>query len=153
VHSPKKAVIFSAVIPGAGQVYNHIAMPKGQKKAFWKVPIIYAGLGTATYFLIKNQQTQLSLRKEYEYRLLGQVVDPKWELYDISAIDYLYNKYLNWRDLSILGFGAVYLIQIVDAGIEAHFVNFDISEDLSMSIKPAYFGRNTVGIGLSFNFR
>lgn len=153
VHSPKKAVIYSAILPGAGQVYNHIAMPKGQKKAYWKVPLIYAGLGTMTYFLISNQKTQLSLRKEYEYRLNGLVVDPKWELYDVGAIDILYNQYLNWRDFSILGLGAVYLIQIVDAGIEAHFVKFDISEDLSLAIEPAYFGRNTAGLNLRFNFR
>ncbi len=153
VHSPKKAVIYSAILPGAGQVYNHLAMPKGQKKAAWKVPLIYAGLGTMTYFLISNQKTQLSLRKEYEYRLDGLVVDPKWALYDDGAIDILYNQYLNWRDLSILGIGAVYFIQIVDAGIEAHFVKFDISEDLSLAIEPAYFGRNTAGLNLRFNFR
>ena len=153
VHSPKKAVIYSAILPGAGQVYNHIAMPKGQKKAYWKVPLIYAGLGTMNYFLISNQKTQLSLRKEYEYRLDGLVVDPTWELYDDSAIDILYNQYLNWRDFSILGLGAVYLFQIVDAGIEAHFVKFDISEDLSLAIEPAYFGRNTGGLNLRFNFR
>ncbi len=154
VHSPKKAVIYSAILPGAGQVYNHIAMPKGQKKAFWKVPLIYAGLGTMTYFLISNQKTQLSLRKEYEYRIdYGITVDPQWELYDESAIDLLYNQYLNRRDLNILGLGAIYLIQLVDAGIEAHFVKFDISEDLSLAIQPAYFGQNAAGINLRFNFR
>ena len=153
VHSPKKAVIYSAILPGAGQVYNHIAMPKGQKKAYWKVPLIYAGLGTMTYFLISNQNTQLSLRKEYENRLNGLVVDPQWELYDKSAIDFLYNQYLNRRDLNILGLGAIYLIQLVDAGIEAHFVKFDISEDLSLAIQPAYFGQNAAGINLRFNFR
>lgn len=154
VHSPKKAVIYSAILPGAGQVYNHIAMPKGQKKAFWKVPLIYAGLGTMTYFLISNQQTQRSLRKEYEYRIdNGLSSDPQWELYDVNAIDLLYNQYLNRRDLNILGLGAIYLIQLVDAGIEAHFVNFDISEDLTMAIQPVYFGSNAAGINLRFNFR
>ena len=53
-HSVRKAAIFSAVLPGAGQVYNHLAMPKGQKKAYWKVPIIYAGLGATGYFALKN---------------------------------------------------------------------------------------------------
>ena len=54
VHSVKLATIFSAVLPGAGQVYNHMAMPKGQKKAIWKVPLIYAGLGVTGYFAFKN---------------------------------------------------------------------------------------------------
>lgn len=153
-HSPKKAIIYSAIIPGAGQVYNHIAMPKGKKKAFWKVPLIYAGLGATGYFLIKNQTTQVSLRKEYEYRQLNEMsLDPKWEPYDNEGVLTLYNQYLDRRDLSILGFSAVYLIQLIDAGIEAHFVDFDISEDLSLSFEPAYFGKNTIGMGLTLNFR
>lgn len=153
-HSPRKAIIFSAVVPGAGQVYNHIAMPKGKKKAFWKVPLIYAGLGATGYFLIKNQTTQVSLRNEYEYRMLNETtLDPKWEPYDNQGVLTLYNQYLDRRDLSILGFSAVYLIQLIDAGIEAHFVDFDISEDLSLSLEPAYFGKNTIGMGVTLNFR
>lgn len=153
LHSPKKAVILSAVLPGAGQVYNHLAMPKGKKKAFWKVPLIYAGLGATGFFLINNQLTQLSLKQEYINREKGNPLDPKWQEYDIQGVETLYNQYLDARDLSILAFSAVYLLQVVDAGIEAHFAHFDISEDLSMAIKPAYFGKNTVGLRLSFNFR
>ena len=67
-HSVRKAIILSAVVPGAGQIYNHMAMPKGKKKAFWKVPLIYGGLGAAGYFLVTNQQEQLSLKREYTYR-------------------------------------------------------------------------------------
>lgn len=153
IHSPKRAVILSAVLPGAGQVYNHIAMPKGKKKAFWKVPLIYGGLGVAGYFLVSNQITQLSLKEEYTNRQLGNALNPEWELYDDPGVLTLYNQHLDWRDLSILGLAAVYILQVVDAGIEAHFVNFDISEDLSLAIKPAYMGNNTVGMSLNFNFR
>lgn len=153
VHSPKKAVILSAVLPGAGQIYNHLAMPKGKKKAFWKVPLIYAGLGATGYFLVSNQLTQKSLKQEYTNRINGNALNSRWELYDDQGVLTLYNQYLDWRDLSILGFGAVYLIQVIDAGIEAHFVNFDISEDLALAIEPAYFGQNTVGLKLNFNFR
>jgi hypothetical protein len=152
VHSPKKAVIFSAVIPGAGQLYNHIAMPKGKKKAFWKVPLIYGALGTTGYFLIKNQSLKNSLKTEYSNRKNGGVLDDKWSAYDETGVLTLYNQRLDWRDLSILGVGAVYLIQVIDAGIEAHFVHFDISQDLSLAIEPAYFGQNTVGLKFNFNF-
>lgn len=152
-HSPKKAVIFSAVLPGAGQVYNHLAMPKGKKKAFWKVPLIYAGLGATGFFLINNQLTQLSLKQEYTNRENGNALDPKWQEYDIQGVETLYNQYLDARDLSILAFSAVYLLQVIDAGIEAHFVHFDISEDLSLAIKPTYLGKNTLGMRLCFNFR
>ena len=55
-HSVKKATIYSAVIPGAGQVYNHLAMRKGKKKAFWKVPLIYTGLAGTGYLVMQNNQ-------------------------------------------------------------------------------------------------
>lgn len=153
-HSIRKAIILSAVVPGAGQVYNHMAMPKGKKKAFWKVPLIYAGLGTAGYFLISNQQQQLSLKREYTYRQdYGVPNDPNWIAYDDYGVLTLYNQYLNWRDMSILAVGAVYLLQLADAGIEAHFVNFDVSEDLSISLKPRLLNASAPGIGVSFNFR
>lgn len=153
VHSPKKAVIYSAIVPGAGQIYNHIAMPKGKKKAYWKVPLIYAGIGATGYFLVTNQSTQKALKADYTNRINGGIPDPRWQQYDDQGILTLYNQYLDWRDLSILGMGAVYLLQVVDAGIEAHFVEFDISEDLSLAIQPAYFGSNTAGISFNFKFR
>ena len=52
----KKVMIYSALLPGAGQVYNHLAMPKGKKKAFWKVPLIYAGLAGTGYLVLQNNQ-------------------------------------------------------------------------------------------------
>ena len=153
VHSVKKAVILSAVIPGAGQIYNHTAMPKGKKKAFWKVPLIYAGLGATGYFLISNQQTQKELKQEYQSRLDTGSGSDKWSAYDDLGILTLYDQYLDWRDLSILGLAGVYLIQLVDAGVEAHFVNFDVSEDLSMSIEPTLMNNFTGGIKVKLKFR
>jgi hypothetical protein len=152
-HSVKKAMILSAVVPGSGQIYNHRAMPKGQKKAFWKVPLIYAGLGATGYFLITNQLTQKALKTEYTNRIDGNTTDPQWELYDDQGILTLYNQYLDMRDLSILGFSAVYAFQIADAGIEAHFVRFDISKDLSLQIRPSILYNGQAGINASFNFR
>lgn len=152
-HSVKKALILSAVVPGAGQIYNHLAMPKGKKKAFWKVPLIYAGLGASTFMLVKNQQFQRSLKTEYTNRQNGNATNPEWEQYDDEGVLTLYNQYLDRRDLSILAVGAVYLFQLADAGIEAHFVRFDISKDLSLQIEPTILGISQVGIKASFNFR
>lgn len=160
-HSIKKAVIFSAVVPGAGQIYNHIGMPKGQKKAFWKVPLIYAGLGTSSYFLIRNQLEQRIFRKEYENRQYGSYIDgsdPDFvglnlDIYDDAGILTIYNQYLDWRDLSILAVGAVYLIQLIDAGVEAHFVDFDVSEDLSFTVDPVVLANYTPGLSFRLNFR
>lgn len=157
-HSIRRAILYSAVVPGAGQVYNHIAMPKGKKKAFWKVPLIYAALGTTSYFLVSNQREQRRLKREYLYR--QDPTNPDYatyhytevEPYDDAGILTLYNQYLTWRDLSILAVGAVYVLQLVDAGVEAHFVSFDVSEDLSLTLNPVMMSARAPGLSLSLNF-
>jgi hypothetical protein len=151
MHSPKKAVIFSAVLPGAGQVYNHLAMPKGKKKAFWKVPLIYGGLAATGYFLVQNQSIQKELKQEYTNRMNGGVPDVRWEQFDDDGILTLFRQYQTQRDLSILGVGLVYVLQVVDAGVEAHFVDFDISEDLSIQLRPTILSTRTVGLSLKLD--
>ncbi len=155
-HSIRRAILYSAVVPGAGQVYNHLAMPKGKKKAFWKVPLIYAGLGTTTYFLVNNQREQKRYRQEYSDRQSPNYINGtnfyESEAYDDAGILTLYNQYLNWRDLSILAVGAVYILQLADAGVEAHFVDFDVSEDLSISVDPVIVAARTPGVSLRLNF-
>ncbi len=152
-HSIKTAVLLSAALPGAGQVYNHLAMPKGKKKAFWKVPLIYAGLGATTYFLINNQQLQKSLRTEYTLRLDGQLGDPEWSSYDDQGVLQLYEQSIRRRDLMILAVGVVYLLQVVDAGVEAHFVSFDVSPDLTLHLDPVMMDYRTAGLKLSLGIR
>ncbi|MCH2225564.1 MAG: DUF5683 domain-containing protein [Crocinitomicaceae bacterium] len=160
-HSIRNALLFSAIIPGAGQIYNHVAMPKGQKKAFWKFPLIYGALGTSGYFLIRNETLQRKYRREYSNRQFSSYVngsdstllDLNLGIYDDAGILTIYNQYLDWRDLSILAVGAVYLIQLIDAGVEAHFVSFDISEDLSLTVDPVVLTNYTPGFSFQLNFR
>lgn len=159
-HSPLKAALFSAVIPGAGQVYNTIARKK-PKNAIWKVPLIYAGLGTTGYFMIANQLKQKSIKKEYLFREstnFTQIGENKWSQYDASSLISLHEKYLNQRDLFILGMGIVYLLQVADAAVEAHFVKFDVSEDLTLQFRPAFIPTQTnqqptIGLKLALNFK
>jgi hypothetical protein len=151
-HSVRKAVILSACVPGAGQIYNHIAMPKGKKKAFWKVPLIYAGLGASTYFLISNQLEANLLKEEYLRRDEGIIGDNKWQNFEQSALLTFYDQHQTWRDLSILAVAGVYVLQIIDAGVEAHFVSFDISEDLSLKFEPTLLNYRTAGLRMRFNF-
>lgn len=152
-HSVRKAVIYSAVLPGLGQIYNHAAMPKGRKKAFWKVPLIYGALGASGYFLISNELTKNELKQEYLNRTEQGLYSTEWIQYDDQAILTLYNQHLTRRDLSILAVAGVYILQVIDAGVEAHFVNFDISEDLSMRIQPTLLNRQTAGLRIQLNFR
>ena len=149
----KKVMLYSAVLPGSGQIYNSIHRENGPKHAYWKVPIIYAALGTAGYFLTVNNQTQKSLKTEYQYRMInGSNLDPKWAIYDDAAVLSLYQSYLNKRDMSILGCAAVYFIQIAEAGVEAHFLHFDVSDKLSIQANPTFFGPTSAGIHLKFQF-
>ncbi len=158
-HSVKKAVLLS-IMPGLGQIYNHRAMPKGKKKAYWKVPLIYAGLGAATYFLISNQNEVNQLRREYNDKVTGNASSYSGT-YDVNlianlddaAVLTLHDQHQTWRDFSILGVALVYGLQLLDAGVEAHFVDFDVSDDLSIGIEPTVIQGTTAGISLSFNFR
>lgn len=160
-HSALKAALFSVALPGAGQVYNHIAMPKGQKKAYWKVPLIYAGLGATTYFAITNHQKQKSIKEEYKFREASDftaINDPDWAQYSNSSLVEMYHTYANNRNWLIIGAGIVYLLQVADAAVEAHFVKFDISEDLSLQLRPKYLQNpynqgTTIGVTVALKFR
>lgn len=150
-HSVRKAVVFSAVIPGAGQVYNHLAMPKGKKKAYWKVPLIYAGLGATGYLALQKNGLKNDYRTEYEWRKEGNVAKD-FQSFDDESLLTLYRTSRNQRDLFFIGFGVVYLLNLLDAGVEAHFVNFDVSEDLSLHFSPSFSG-NALGFGATLKFR
>jgi hypothetical protein len=151
-HSWVKATVFSAVIPGAGQIYNSIAMPKRKKHAYWKVPLIYAGLGVSTYFAVKNSMQMKAYRNEYESRLAGN--DPiNFTEYDSQGLLTFYTQDRTKRDFAILGMGLVYILNIIDAGVEAHFVNFDISDNLTLSIRPKMYNNLAYGASLQLNFR
>lgn len=151
-HSVKKATIYSAVIPGAGQVYNHLAMPKGKKKAFWKVPLIYAGLAGTGYLVMQNNQLRKAYRAEYDYRETNNVASNYFQ-YDQSGLLTLHNEARSQRDLFIAAFGLVYLLNVVDAGIEAHFVSFDVSENLTVSFQPCYGTSQGIGFSTLLKFR
>lgn len=151
-HSVKKATIYSAIIPGAGQIYNHTAMPKGKKKAFWKVPLIYAGLAGTSYLVMQNNQFRKAYRAEYDYRVANNSASNFFE-YDNNGLLTLHNEARSQRDLFIAAFGIVYLLNVVDAGIEAHFVSFDVSENLMVSFQPTFGANQGVGFSTVLKFR
>ena len=152
-HPFNKAVMFSAIIPGGGQVYNSIKKKKGFRHAIWKVPLIYGGLGATIYMLAQNQSIQKNLKSEYTNRINNETGSAEWAAYDDQGVLFLYQQYLDQRDLSILAVGAVYLFQILDAGVESHFISFDVSEDLSLRVRPTILGNTTPGINISLNFK
>lgn len=127
LHSPKKAVIMSALLPGLGQIYN---------KKYWKVPIIYGGFAVTAYYLRDNLQNIDKFKKAY----LAETDDnPETTnstgLSSRQLLDVV-EQYKNWRDLSYIVFGAIYVLNIIDANVDAHLFYFDVSKDLSLNLRP-----------------
>lgn len=129
LHSPKKATVFSALLPGLGQAYN---------QKYWKIPIVYAGLGGSAYFFYANDKNYQIFRKELQARFLGETEDmnPKLANYSEQNLVSLKNYYQRNRELSILVAVVVYALNILDASVDAHLFSFDISDDLSFSMQP-----------------
>ncbi|MDR1878828.1 MAG: DUF5683 domain-containing protein [Bacteroidales bacterium] len=134
VHSPKKAAWMSAVLPGLGQGYN---------KKYWKIPIIYAGfLGTA--YGINHYYIEYKFyRDEYRNRLNEKTDLLKPELANqgnenIRATQLTYQRNM---EIFIIVTAVWYLVNILDAVVDAHLMSFDISDDLSLHIIPGI-GRN-----------
>lgn len=156
--NPKKAALFSAVIPGAGQFYN---------ESYWKIPIIYAGLGTATYFIVTNRKEYLRYKRafilDYKTDDFGQISEfndgtlDQAQLNQLTALEREYaDQYRSWMEYSYIAFIAVHVLQIIDATVDAHLFSFDVSDDLSMQVMPTmqYTAHRmpVTGLQLKFNF-
>ena len=147
-HSPAKATWMSIALPGLGQAYN---------KKYWKIPIVYAGLGASIYAAIWNNQQYNEYSTAFDIREAGG--DDKYAgIYSSQNLITLQNFYRNNRDLSIIIAVLVYGLNILDANIDAHLYDFDISDDLNMRIEPALVGGfnglrgNTLGMHITLNF-
>ena len=136
LHSPKKSTILSFCLPSAGQFYNHAnRVDKKKNNLWWKIPIIYGGLGTSIYFLLDNQNEYNVIKNERLLRLnTGQI--NAYPLYTSSQLKIIQNDYRRWRDLSVISILAVYLLQVIDASVEGHLIHFDNSDNLSINLKP-----------------
>lgn len=144
---PTVATILSAILPGAGQVYN---------EKIWKVPIIYGGIVTTAYFVEFNNRRYQKFKEALEIMRdpsLGTNPFPSLNQDGIIRnVDYWRRN----RDLCYLIFGAIYVMGIVDAQVDAHLSGFDVSEDLSLKIEPTYeslmAGGNLTGLSLKLKF-
>ena len=128
IHSPKTASYLS-ITPGAGQIYN---------KKYWKVPIIYAGIGTASYLIYYYYSKSKYYTEEYVYRINNNAPFYFPELETIRTENVLgsRNTARSRMEISIAAVAIIYALNIIDATVDAHLYYFDISDDLSMSIKP-----------------
>jgi hypothetical protein len=129
-HSPKKATLLSVFLPGAGQAYN---------KKYWKMPIVYAAGGTSVYGIIFYTKQYNNFKSAYSERLAtGNNVASYYNQFQTPTLKSFRDYYRYYRDLSYIGLGAVYILQIIDATVDAHFFDFKITDDLSLNVQPTY---------------
>ena len=140
----KRATALSTIFPGAGQVYN---------KSYWRVPIVLGGLASTIYTIDWNNRgyqrfkTAYSLRVDYDknpQNYPNGAADEFRGAYSATFLKNLKDSYRRNRDLCIILTAGVYLLQILDAHVDAHLQDYDISDDLSMNVEP-YFDLTSVG--------
>lgn len=132
LHSPKKAAIYSAVLPGLGQAYN---------KKYWKIPIIYAGFGGLAYGFAWNEKYYKKYHVALKIRYDGDTSthDAYENRFSDNDLVTLKNYYRRYRDLCVIGMAALYTLNVLDAVVDAHLYYFDVSDNLSMRISPAIY--------------
>lgn len=147
-HSPKKAALYS-LIPGGGQFYN---------RKYWKIPVVFAAFFVTGSYIVKNNQKFKAYKAEAINRYnFGTIVNFPDET-DEDVLAYK-DKYESQRNIGILVIVGLYILQIVDASVDAHFFTFDVSPDVTLRAEPYIrlpeFNTTTpinTGLTLSLNF-
>lgn len=150
-HSPRRATLYSAVLPGLGQAYN---------RKFWKMPIIYAGLGTLYYITKENTQEYNKFLEAYRYVVAKDTFPINNEYvgrYNEAQLLQGKNMYRRNVEVGYILAGALYLLNIIDASVDAHLFNYDVGDDLSLKIEPAVLrdpvaARHFTGVSLTLRF-
>lgn len=152
-----RATTLSTIFPGAGQIYN---------KSYWRAPIVVGGIATTIYTIDWNNRgyqrfkTAYTLRIDYDKNPDKYPNGPADEFkgaYSATFLKNLKDSYRRNRDLCIILTAGVYLLNILDAHVDSHLQDFDISDDLSMNLEP-YFGYTSIntqpvyGVNMSLNF-
>ncbi len=145
---PNTAAWYSAALPGLGQAYN---------KKYWKIPLIYSGGVIIGYYINYNHQ----LYKQYRDGLLAFIdkddrtvpFDPRLDQNDYErATDYWRRN----RDLLMIGAFVLYMMNIVDAHVDAHLASFTVDEDISLKLEPSFdqtaMQTNLIGLSLKLRF-
>ena len=150
LHNPKKAILLSAVLPGAGQIYN---------KKYWKAPIVWAGIGVCGYFIRNNHLLYSDYKSALIQRADTSIKEPDKYLgvYSSDQLITLQDQYRQSRDLLIIVTTLVYVLNVVDALVDAHLFSFDVSDDLSLQINPYsnfdYNNKLQAGLTLKLRFK
>lgn len=146
-YNPTKAGLYSAVLPGLGQYYN---------KKYWKIPIVWGAVGTGVGVIVYNDKQYKRYRTAYIAELNGQ----PHEFSDIPGVDKTVlgntqDRAKRYKDYAIAVTGLVYILNIVDAVVDAHL--YDQKHDPDLAIKPTIvndnYGLGYAKAGLSLTYR
>lgn len=144
--SPSKAAFYSAVLPGLGQAYNG---------SYWKIPLVYGGLGAGVYFYKTNNDKFHEYREAYKRRLAGYEDDQFQGRISDEGLIQAQKVFRRNKEVSIFFTIGWYILNIVDANVEAHLKQFNVDDNLS--IKPDYnfdqsMGQSSYGLSLNYKF-
>lgn len=144
----RKAMIMSACLPGLGQAYN---------KSYWKIPVIYVALGGLSYWGINSHKQYKYYSNNLRYENDGDSTTINVSNYSTDQLIIQKKDFRKSRDNAIMIGILVYLINVIDANVDAHLKTFDVSDDLSLQIKPytnfSYNYKLQSGITLKLNFK
>ena len=125
LHKPNKATFMSSLVPGLGQYYN---------QKYWKIPIIYGGFTGLIYYASYNNYVYKKYRREYKWATDDD--ERTVSKYPAANTERLKDTWRRYRDICFIGIGALYLLQVIDANVDAHFFDFTIDKDLSIKADP-----------------
>ncbi len=168
--SPYKASMYSAVLPGMGQIYN---------KKYWKAPVVWIGLAISGYYLWYNQTEYVKYKNAYRDFIIEDPANHSYDqIIDDAGLRPYYNDFIpggksaarfssylastkstyrTYRDYSIVAIGLIYALNIMNAAVDAHFSQFDISDDLTLNwvpiCTPSRYNGTTFGVGVNLTFK
>ncbi len=149
--SPSKAAFYSAIFPGGGQIYN---------KKYWKAPIVWGAIGASVYFYITNSDEYDRYRTAFRLRSQGLPDEFNGDNGNVfvstSGLENAQKVLRKNRDLSLLSGILLYILQIVEASVNAHLLQFDTDDNLSVrpaiSIDPMLLEAPKVGVNFKYSF-
>lgn len=142
---PSKAAFYSAILPGLGQAYN---------KKYWKIPIVWGAIGAGIYFYVRNDLQFDRYRDAYKRRLAGFKDDEFYTSISDDGLIRAQQQFRRNKEVSLLVTLGLYALNIIDANVDAHLLQFNVDESLSLSPHYQYNQQeNTSDLGLTLNFK
>lgn len=148
--APSKAAFYSTIFPGLGQIYN---------KKYWKAPIVWGALAIPTYYYQINNSDYKRFRSAYRLRKAG--LQDEFTINGVKTVstetlETAQEQLKENRDFSLLSGVILYILQIVEASVNAHLLQFNTDDNLTL--KPTFipnqikFDAPSVGLKIKYTF-